>query len=48
MFQDHDGIGRVPVLTKLTWTKDGWPAAGENGDTKTVANIMDIPGIPSR
>lgn len=47
MFQDHDGIGRVPVLTKLTWTKDGWPAAGENGDTKTVANIMDIPGIPS-
>ncbi len=25
MFQDHNGIGRVPVLTKLTWTDDGWP-----------------------
>lgn len=44
LFQDHDGVGRVPVLTKLTWGEDGWPAAGENGDTKTVKNIMDMPG----
>ncbi len=47
MFQDHDGIGRVPVLTELTWTEDGWPAAGVDGDTKTVSNIMKMPGTPS-
>ena len=47
LFQDHDGVGRVPVLTELTWTNDGWPAAGVNGDTQTVSSIMDIPGVPT-
>lgn len=31
IFQDRDGIGRVPLLMKVRW-KDGWPMLGdENG-----------------
>ena len=30
IFQDRDGIGRVPTLQPVTWT-DGWPLLGENG-----------------
>lgn len=30
IFQDRDGVGRVPTLQPVTW-KDGWPMLGENG-----------------
>ena len=30
LFQDRDGIGRVPTLQPVTWV-DGWPMVGENG-----------------
>lgn len=31
LFQDHDAVGRVPVLVPVRW-KNGWPVFGdENG-----------------
>ncbi len=30
IFQDRDGVGRVPTLQPVTWV-DGWPMVGENG-----------------
>ncbi|MBN2736544.1 MAG: glycoside hydrolase 43 family protein [Spirochaetales bacterium] len=30
LFQDHDAVGRVPVLVPVMWEK-GWPILGQNG-----------------
>lgn len=30
IFQDRDGVGRVPTLQPVTWV-DNWPMVGENG-----------------
>jgi beta-xylosidase len=30
LFQDHDAVGRIPVLLPVTWT-GGWPEMGVNG-----------------
>jgi arabinoxylan arabinofuranohydrolase len=40
LFQDHNAVGRVPVLTPCRW-ENGWPILG-NKDGK-VPRIMDIP-----
>lgn len=40
LFQDHEAVGRVPVLMPCHW-KDGWPMLGdENGK---VPHVMEIP-----
>lgn len=40
LFQDHEAVGRVPVLMPLTW-KEGWPMLGdENGK---VPVVMEVP-----
>lgn len=30
VFQDHGGVGRIPVITPMTWVDD-WPMMGVNG-----------------
>ncbi len=41
MFQDHEAVGRIPHLMRLTW-KDGWPMLGdENGK---VSAELPMPG----
>ena len=30
IFQDHGGVGRVPIITPMTWVDD-WPMMGVNG-----------------
>ncbi len=48
LFQDHDAVGRVPVLTQVTWV-DGWPLLGdENGKVQPVMEkpIKGYPDIP--
>ena len=44
LFQDHEGIGRIPCLLPVTW-KDGWPMLGdENGKAPvdfTLPNIKE-------
>ena len=30
IFQDHGGVGRVPIITPMTWEND-WPIMGVNG-----------------
>lgn len=40
LFQDHDAVGRVPVLVPCRWT-DGWPMLGDaNGK---VPHEMEVP-----
>ena len=40
LFQDHEAVGRVPVLMPLTW-QEGWPMLGdENGK---VPVVMEVP-----
>jgi beta-xylosidase len=43
LFQDHDAVGRIPVLVPVTWT-DNWPIMGVNGK---VPVEMKIPLTPS-
>ncbi len=39
LFQDHEAVGRVPVLMPLTWI-DGWPMLGdENGNVPVVMQV---------
>lgn len=48
MFQDHDAVGRVPVLMPLTWI-DGWPMLGdENGKVPPVMEkpVQGYPDVP--
>ena len=42
LFQDHDSVGRIPVLVPVTWTNN-WPVMGINGK---VPATMTIP-LPS-
>lgn len=40
LFQDHEAVGRVPVLMPLRW-EDGWPMLGdENGK---IPLVMEVP-----
>lgn len=42
LFQDNGAVGRIPVLIPVTWTDDGWPVLGNNGET--VNEILPKPG----
>ena len=42
LFQDHEGVGRIPCLMPVTWS-DGWPMMGDS-DGK-VPSTFTIPGI---
>ena len=42
LFQDHEGIGRIPCLMPCTW-KDGWPMLGD--ESGKVPHQFVIPGI---
>lgn len=44
LFQDHDAVGRVPVLVPIKWEED-WPVYGEEGKvplTFTAPGISDF------
>lgn len=42
LFQDHEGVGRIPCLLPCTW-KDGWPMLGdENGKTPKQFTIPKV------
>ncbi|NLR77135.1 family 43 glycosylhydrolase [Chitinophaga eiseniae] len=52
IFQDRDGVGRVPTLQPVQWV-DGWPVVGKDGRavvthvkprTETVAPVEVLPG----
>jgi len=43
LFQDHDSVGRIPVLVPVTWTNN-WPVMGVNGKAPAT---MTIPLAPS-
>lgn len=32
LFQDYGAVGRIPVIIPMTWTEDGWPVVGNNGE----------------
>ena len=40
VFQDHGSVGRVPILTPMTWVDD-WPMMGVNGK---VPITLELPG----
>lgn len=46
IFQDHDGIGRVPFLVPVSWN-DGWPVLGNmmNGDVRMKKPIQGFDKI---
>ena len=41
VFQDHGAIGRVPVLTPMTWVDD-WPIMGVDGNVPVTMNMNMI------
>lgn len=42
LFQDHEGVGRIPCLLPCTWV-DGWPMLGnENGKTPQRFTIQKV------
>ncbi len=43
LFQDHDSVGRCPVLLPVVW-EDGWPVLGRDG---TVPATYEVP-FPAR
>ncbi len=43
LFQDHDSVGRIPVLVPVTWI-DSWPVMGVDGK---VPKEMNIPLPPA-
>ena len=38
VFQDHGGVGRVPVITPMTWVDD-WPIMGVNGKVPVTIEL---------
>ena len=40
MFGDRGAVGRIPYLIPLTWSDDGWPVLGVDGE---VPETLDIP-----
>ena len=38
VFQDHGGVGRVPVITPMTW-QDDWPMMGVNGQVPVTFEL---------
>jgi len=41
IFQDRDGVGRVPTLQPVTWI-DNWPMVGENGKAVVTYRKPDV------
>jgi len=41
IFQDRDGVGRVPTLQPVTWI-DNWPIVGENGKAVVTYKKPDV------
>ena len=44
LFQDHEGVGRIPYLMPCTWT-DGWPMLGDKDGHSPIS--FTIPNIKS-
>jgi beta-xylosidase len=44
LFQDRDYVGRVPVLTPVTWT-DGWPTLGNPDNYSKIAVTWKKPAV---
>jgi len=38
IFQDHGGVGRVPIITPMTWVDD-WPMMGVNGKVPVTLEL---------
>lgn len=47
LFQDHDAVGRIPVLVPLRWEHE-WPILGENGKVPLsfTVNLPETPTAP--
>ncbi len=45
LFQDHEGVGRIPFLMPVTW-KDGWPMMGD--EQGKIPHEFVIPNIPEQ
>lgn len=47
LFQDHEGVGRIPYLLPCTWV-DGWPMLGDaNGHTPLSFDLPHIKPVPT-
>ena len=46
LFQDHDAVGRVPVLTPCRW-EDGWPMLGDTNGEVPKEMRKPVQGYPS-
>lgn len=42
LFEDYGSVGRMPVLIPMTWTDDGWPVLGNQGES--VDQVLPMPG----
>jgi beta-xylosidase len=41
LFQDHDAVGRIPILLPVTW-QEGWPMMGIEGRVPLNLSIMTV------
>jgi beta-xylosidase len=46
VFQDRDGVGRVPLLMPVKW-EDGWPVLGNNGKVPLTGTVPLKPFKPA-
>lgn len=46
LFQDHEAVGRIPVLVPLTW-EDGWPVFGKSGSVPEKMALPNLSGLKS-
>lgn len=46
LFQDHDAVGRIPVVVPVTW-QDGWPIHGINGQVPETFEVP-LPFTPTK
>ena len=47
LFQDHEAVGRVPVLVPCRW-EDGWPVLGDADGRVPVRMNKPVQGIPGK
>ena len=41
LFQDHDAVGRIPILVPLVWNQ-GWPMIGQEGKVPIETDISTV------